>query len=115
GHAADHDENLQGDRERQPRGEELSEVVLAGDADPDAAADEDHVEAQDREQTDEAELFAEAGDDVVALGERRDRRAALPESGADQAAVGEAEDALDELEAGAAGVDDVEVERVQPV
>ena len=53
-----------------PDGEELAEVVLAGEADAEAAGDEEQVEAEDREEADEAELLAEARDDVVALGER---------------------------------------------
>ena len=64
--------------------------------------DEDHVQAQDREHADEAELLAEARQDVVALRQRRDVRAALAEAGADEAALREAEDALHELVAAAA-------------
>ena len=88
-------------------GEQLAEVVLAGDTDPQAATDEHHVQAEDREQADEADLLAEAGDDEVAFGDRRDLRAALAEAGAEQAAVREAEDALHELVAAALGRDEV--------
>ena len=38
GDAADHDEHLQRDRERQAGREQLAEVVLPGEADADAAA-----------------------------------------------------------------------------
>ena len=43
-----------------PVAEQLAEVVLAGESDADAAAREDHVQAEDREDADEAELLAEA-------------------------------------------------------
>src|SRR5690606_15837872 len=115
GDAADHDEHLQGNREGETDGEKLAEIILAGDPDAHAAADEHHVQAEDREQADEAELLAEAGDDVVTLGERRDVGAALAETRAKQATVREPVDALDELVSGALRVDDLWVEREQPV
>ena len=57
--------------------------------------------AEDREDADESELFAQAREDVVALGDRRELRASLAEAGADQASLREPEEALHELEAGA--------------
>ena len=62
-----------------PDAEQLAEVVLPGEADAEAAGDEQHVEGEDREDAGEAELLAEARDDVVALRHRRDVGAALAE------------------------------------
>ena len=98
-----------------PVAEQLAEVVLAGQADADAAAREDHVKAEDREDADESELLAEARQDVVALREGRDVRPALAEAGADDPALREPEDALDELVAAAAALDHLGVEGVEPV
>ena len=114
GHSADHDEDLQGDRECQPGREELAEVILASESDADASADEEHVQTQDRENTDEPELFAEARDDAVALRQRRQLVMALAEPRADQPALRESEDALDELEASPRAIDHLGIEGVPP-
>ncbi|MBG9885632.1 hypothetical protein ABE10_03330, partial [Bacillus toyonensis] len=111
---ADHDEHLERDRDREPGREKLAEVVLSCQSDAQAAAHEHHVEAEDREEADETQLLAEAGDDVVALGQRGQLRAPLAEAGADEPAVREAEDALDQLVAAAGGVDELLREGVQP-
>ncbi|GMA90706.1 hypothetical protein GCM10025869_12350 [Homoserinibacter gongjuensis] len=113
--AADDDEHLQPDGEREADCEQATEVILTGDADAEATRHEDQVEAQDREEADEAELLAEARDDVVALRERHQVGATLPETRADEAAVGEAEDALHELVASAVALVDLGVEGVEPV
>src|SRR5690606_23063046 len=97
GDAADHDEHLQGDGERQARREQLAEVVLAGQTDAQAAADEHHVQAQDREQPDQAELLTQARNDVVALRQGGQVWTTLTETRADEATVSEAEDALHQL------------------
>ncbi len=61
------DEDLQRDDEGEADAEEAAEVVLAGEADAEAAGDEQQVEREDREEAGQAELLAEARDDVVAL------------------------------------------------
>ena len=62
--------HLQGDGEGEADGEKLAEVVLPGEADAEAARDEQQVEGEDREEAGETELLAEARDDVVALRQR---------------------------------------------
>ena len=115
GDAADHDEALQGDHKGETDAEQLAEVVIAGEADAEAAGDEEQVQREDRENPGQAEFLAEAGDDVVTLRDRSDLRTALSEAGADEPALGEAEEALDQLVAASVGAVDIRVERVQPV
>src|SRR5690606_25123430 len=108
------DEHLESDDEGEADSEQPAEVILSGEPDAHAARDEDEVEREDREQAGEAELLAEARDDVVALGERHDLRTSLAESGSDEAAVREPEQPLDELVAPAVRIVDIRVERVEP-
>ena len=56
--------------ERQADAEQLAEVVLPGEADAEAAARRTACRGEDREDADQAELLAEARDDVVALRQR---------------------------------------------
>ena len=93
--------HLQRDDEGEADAEQLAEVVLAGEADAEAAGHEQQVEREDREDAGEPELFAEARDDVVALGTGVMSGRPWPEPGADEPAVGETEQALHELVAAA--------------
>ena len=65
--AADDDERLQREAERQPGGEQLREAVLRQQRDAHAAHDEDHVDEQQRGGADQPELLRERGVDEVGV------------------------------------------------
>ena len=109
------DERLDPDDQRQPDREQRPEVVGRGGADPQAALDDDEVEAEDRDDADDAELLAERREREVRvdLGDRRpaaDLGQARPEPDAEQPAARERVERLDDLVAGAERVG----ERVEP-
>ncbi len=82
-----------------PGREQLAEVVLAGQADADAAAGEHHVEAEDREHADRPSSSPRRGRMESLSRDRRDGYGRpLAEAGADEAALREAEQAVDELD-----------------
>ena len=97
GDAADDDEDLQGDREAQARGEQGAESVAQLLGGLDAALEDEEVAEQDDEESGHAQLFAEAGVDEVRFRIGDHIWSALAESGAGQTAVGHAEQALDQL------------------
>lgn len=65
GDAADDDEDLQGDREAQARGEQGAESVAQLLGGLDAALEDEEVAEQDDEESGHAQFFAEAGVDEV--------------------------------------------------
>ena len=101
--AADDDERLQRERERQPGREQLREAVLGEQRDPEAARDEEHVDEQQRRRADQAELLRERGVDEVGVHERDQRVAvgrrerALAEAGAAELPVRDRVERLHEL------------------
>ena len=60
GDAADDDEHLEGEREREAGGEQLAERVAAGEGDAQAALDDESVDQEDRHQAGQPELLAHA-------------------------------------------------------
>ena len=74
-HAADDDEGLQREAEREPGGEQLREAVVGLQRDPHPARDEEHVDEQQRGRADEAELLRDRGVDEVGV-QVRDQRVA---------------------------------------
>ena len=129
--AADDDERLQREAERQAGGEQLREAVVGLQRDLHAARDEEHEDEQQRRGADEAELLGERRVDEVACSRtgsarcavgRRER--ALAEPGAAEAAVRDRVERLDELvalavlaqrePAGRRAVDLVRRPRLQP-
>ena len=75
--AADHDERLQRDDERETAREELAEPVADPDRRAEAALRQDQVAHEDRDEAGQAELLAERRDDEVRLRERHEVRASL--------------------------------------
>ena len=113
--AADHDERLQRDDEREAAGEQLAEPVADADRGAEAALRQDQVAHQDRDESGQAELLTERRDDEVRLRERHEVGRPLPQPGAEQPAAGHAEQAADQLAGAAVGlVEHRRVERVQP-
>ena len=74
--AADDDERLQREAEREAGGEQLREAVLGEQRDAEAARDEEHVDEQQRGGADEPELLRERRVDEVGVEVRDDRVAA---------------------------------------
>ena len=109
------DERLHADHQRQAGGEDRPELVLRRRGDPQPPLHEHEVQAEDRQDPDEAQLLAEGREREVGV-ERRDRRPPgdrrqpVPEPRPDEAAARERVQRLDDLEAGALRVD----ERVDP-
>ena len=95
--AADDDEDLQGDRERQARCQQGSEAVAQLLSGADSALEDEEVAQQDDEEPGKADLLTEAGVDEVGFGVGDHIRSALAEAGADESAVGHAEQTLHEL------------------
>ena len=74
--AADDDERLEREAEREPGGEELREAVTSKERDLEAAQDEDHVEEQQPGDADQPELLRERRVDEVGVQVRDDLLAA---------------------------------------
>ena len=115
GDAADDQEGLQHDREREPRGQELREAVIGDARDLEAAIGEQQVDQQHPGGSGQPGLVGPDRVDAVGLG-GRDHRAAVAEHleaaaqpGAEDAAVGDRLDRLDDLVAvGVRGLPGVE-------
>ena len=105
--AADDDEGLQREAEREAGREQLREAVLRLQRDAHAADDEDHEDEEQRGRADQAELLRDRGEDEVGAEVRDELRAvdrgerALTEPGSPEAAVRDRVEALDELVRGA--------------
>src|SRR5207249_5215587 len=105
--AADDDERLQRERERQPGGEQLREAVVGEHRDLHPARDEEHVDEQERRNADEPELLRQRRVDEVRVQVRdqlvpaRRLEGALAEPGPEPVAVRERVERLDELVASA--------------
>ncbi len=104
--AADDDERLEREAEREPDREQLREAVLGQQRDPEPPQAEEHVDEQERRRADQAELLRERRVDEVRGQERdqvmavRRREDALAETLAVEAAVADREERLDDLVAG---------------
>src|SRR5262245_7712290 len=101
--AADDDERLQREAEREPEREQLREAVLCEHRHPEPAQAEEHVDEQQCGRADEPELLGERGVDEVRV-ELRDQRVAarrrvhaLPEALAVEASVPDRVQRLDDL------------------
>ena len=101
--AADDDERLQREPEREPCGEELREAVLRLQRDAHPADDEDHEHEQQRRRADEPELLCDRREDEVGaqVGDELrpvdGRERPLTDPGAAEAAVRDRVQALHEL------------------
>ena len=95
--AAEHHEQLNGQREAQAGRQELAEAVAHRQRRAQASLDEDQVQDQDGGHAGQAQLLREGGQDEVRVRQRHELRVAPAPTGAHEAAGGLAKQALDEL------------------